>query len=61
MLEAAERRVADLEASLEAPPSKGKVVALPSMVQKYLDDLKGSLGRNTGLAPVWWRPYHWSR
>jgi site-specific DNA recombinase len=50
MLEAAERRVADLEAALKAPEVESKIAVLPSLVQLYLNDLKGSLGRDTDRA-----------
>jgi len=47
MLEAAERRVAELEATLQAPATKSKIAVLPSVVEMYLNDLKGSLGRTS--------------
>ncbi len=50
MLEAAEQRVAELEAALQAPPVKSKIAVLPSVVEMYLNDLKGSLGRDTERA-----------
>jgi hypothetical protein len=50
MLETAERRVADLEAALQAPAVKSRVAVLPTVVETYLKDLKGSLGRDTERA-----------
>src|SRR5205807_5949094 len=50
MLEAAERRVAELEADLLAPAAKSKIAVLPSLVEMYLNDLRGSLGRDTERA-----------
>ncbi len=47
MLETAEQRVTKLEAALQVPASKSKVSVLPSVVEMYLSDLKGSLGRDT--------------
>ncbi len=47
MLEATERRVAELEAILKAPAVQSKVAVLPSLVEMYLNDLKGSLRRDT--------------
>jgi len=47
MLQETERRVADLEASVRDRPSKRNAVAvLPSVVEGYLKDLRGSLGRD---------------
>jgi site-specific DNA recombinase len=50
MLEAAERRVADLEGALPAPSVTSRVAVLPTVVETYLKDLKGSLGRDTERA-----------
>lgn len=50
MLEAAERRVASLEVGLQAPFIKSKVAVLPSVVERYLVDLRGTLGRDTDRA-----------
>jgi hypothetical protein len=50
MLEAAQQRVAELEAALQVPPVKNKIAVLPSVVERYLNDLKGSLGRDTERA-----------
>jgi len=50
MLESAERRVAELEAPLQAPAVTNKIAVLPSLVELYLTDLKGSLGRDTERA-----------
>ncbi len=50
MLEAAERRVAELETPLQAPVAKSKIAVLPSLVELYLTDLKRSLGRDTERA-----------
>ncbi len=47
MLETAERRVAELEAKLQAPAVEGKIAVLPSVVERYLKDLRGTLGRDT--------------
>ncbi len=47
MLETAERRVTELESALKTPASKrSNVTALPTVVERYLTDLRGSLGRN---------------
>ncbi len=47
MLEEAERRGAYLEAALKTPTVKHNALAiLPSVVEGYLKDLRGSLGRN---------------
>ena len=45
----AERRVSDLEARLQTP-GRPKVVLLPHVVEKYLKDLKGTLGRDPDRA-----------
>jgi len=50
MLEEAERKVAELEAALKAPPPKSKVTFLPGVVETYLKDLKGTLGKDTDKA-----------
>jgi hypothetical protein len=50
MLIEAERRVAALEAALESPATRSKVAILPSVVEMYLRDLRGSLGRDTDHA-----------
>ena len=50
MLESAERRVVELEAPLQAPAVTNKIAVLPSLVELYLTDLKGSLGRDTERA-----------
>ncbi len=48
MLEQAERRVAELEAALQAAPAiKSKVFVLPAVVESYLKDLRGTLARDT--------------
>lgn len=48
MLEEAERCVAELEAPLQTPALKHKVSVLPTVVESYLKDLRGTLGRDTG-------------
>ncbi len=50
MLEEAERDIAELEAALQAPPPKSKVTFLPSVVETYLKDLRGTLSRDTDKA-----------
>lgn len=47
MLEQAERQVGDLEATLKTSTAKRDTVAvMPSVVERYLKDLRGSLGRD---------------
>jgi hypothetical protein len=50
MMEEAERRVAELESVLHSPPPKSKVTFLPSVVEMYLRDFKGTLGKDTDKA-----------
>lgn len=51
MLEEAERRVAELKGAFRVVPARSqKVTALPSTVEAYLKDLKGTLGRDTDRA-----------
>jgi hypothetical protein len=45
----AEKRVTDLEVRLQTPV-RSKVVHLPHVVEKYLKDLKGTLGRDPDRA-----------
>ncbi len=48
MLEEVAQQVAHLEAALKTPTVEHDVVAvLPSVVERYLKDLRGSLGRDT--------------
>ena len=49
MLEEAEARVTEFEATLRAP-TKPAVVALPAVVERYLSDLKGVLNRDNARA-----------
>ncbi len=47
MLEEAEKSVGELESTLKASATKrGDLTVLPSVVEGYLKDLRGSLGRN---------------
>ncbi len=47
MLEEAEKHVGELEAALKVSATKrGDVAVLPSVVERYLKDLRGSLGRD---------------
>ncbi len=51
MLEECERRTAELETAARAePPASAKVVALPHVVAAYLDDFRGTLGKDTDQA-----------
>jgi hypothetical protein len=50
MLETCERRVADLEAQLRTPPKRTAPVALDSVIQTYLGDLRATLGTDVEAA-----------
>ena len=50
MLETCERRVADLEAELRTPPKRTAPMALDSIVQTYLGDLRATLGTDVEAA-----------
>ncbi len=50
MLEEQERRIEELETALQTSAQPRKVIALPSVVEDYLGDLRGTLGRDTDRA-----------
>jgi hypothetical protein len=50
MLETCERQIADLEAQLRTPPKRSTPVALASVVQTYLGDLRAALGTDVEAA-----------
>jgi hypothetical protein len=46
----AERRVADLDTVIETPLAPSRIAVLPTVVETYLKNLKGSLGLGTERA-----------